>query len=442
MARKHIYDDRWVYSALLPYFILFTRLSYRSFHVKGRKKIPSDGSLIYVCNHTGSLMDPFVQLAAQRGKVVFMARADIFRKPFFAKILHFLRILPVYRIRDGIDAVKGNDKIIAEAVEVLRNRTPLALYPEGTHRTRHSLLRLGKGVFHIALEAERQIAGEWPVYIVPMGIEYGDYFRFRPTVELEIGDPIRVDAFVSDYYANHPSSGEEQNNARLINAFRDHLTDALKPLFTYLPDDDDYEAIWELTKLRTSHRLPMTAHKRKRYNQEEVARLLEMREKQPEAFAELARKALAFREARRKPHVSVYSTFTTNPVIIFLNALLKTLILLLLAPAYLFCGIVGAPTWITGAVLAKLAKDDAWRNTWRFIPNFILTPILTILAAVFTFGKLPWLSALCFTLLTFFAIPIVYDWAEQFRRLRSCWVWLFSPRLREQLKELLPKESE
>ena len=437
MARKHIYDDGVGYTALRLYTSLLTRLSYRTFHVVGRKKIPTDGSVIYVSNHTGSLMDPFVQLAMQRGKIVFMARADVFSKPFVAKLLYFFRILPVYRIRDGFGAVKGNDKIIAEAVGVLRNRTPLALYPEGTHRTRHSLLRLNKGVFHIALDAERQVAGEWPIYIVPMGIEYGDYFRFRPTMEFEVGDPIRVDQFVSDFYANKSSEDEEQNEARLINAFREYLTAALSPLITFIPDDADYEAIWELVKLRTSHRLPLNSFTRKRYNQEEVAKLLEMRENQPEAFAELSEQALAFRSARKKPHVSVFATYTTKPAVILLGALLKSLILLVLAPAYLFCGVVSAPTWIIGATLAKRAKDDTWRNTWRFAPNFILTPILTILAAVFTFGKLPWLAALCFTLLTFFAIPIVYDWAEQFRRLRSNWVWLFRPRLREQLKKLL-----
>lgn len=437
MARKHIYDDGVGYSALRLWTSFFTRMSYRTFHVVGRKKIPTDGSVIYVCNHTGSLMDPFVQLAAQRGKIVFMARADVFRKPFVAKLLYFLRILPVYRIRDGFGAVKSNDKIIAEAVGVLRSRTPLALYPEGTHRTRHSLLRLSKGVFHIALEAEREVAGEWPIYIVPMGIEYGDYFRFRPTMELEVGDPIRVDQFVSDFYANKSSEDEEQNEARLINAFRDHLTAALSPLITYIPDDQDYEAIWELVKLRTSHRLPLTSFARKRYNQEEVARLLAMRDAQPEEFAELCQRALAFRDERHRPHVSVFATYTTNPVSILLNALMKTIILLVLAPAYLFCGAVSLPTWIIGATLAKRAKDDTWRNTWRFAPNFVLTPILTILAAIFTFGKLPWMAALCFTLLTLFAIPIVYDWAEQFRRMRSNWMWLFRPSLREKLDELL-----
>ena len=432
MARKHIYDDGAGYTALRRYITPFIRLSYRSFHVVGLDKIPTDGSLILVSNHTGSVMDPFVQLAALRRKVVFMARADVFRKPFVAKLLYFFRILPVYRIRDGFSAVKGNDKIIAEAVEVLRSRTPLALYPEGTHRTRHSLLRLSKGVFHIALNAERQIEGEWPVYIVPMGIEYGDYFRFRPTMEMEVGDPIRVDRFVSEYYAANAAAGEEQNEARLINAFRERLCEALQPLITYIPDDEDYEAIWELVKLRTSHRVPLSAERRKRYNQEEVARLLVMRGQQPEAFAELADRALAFRAERKRPHVSVFSTFTTRPEIIAPWALLKTLILLLLAPAYLFCGIVSAPTWIIGATLAGRAKDETWRNTWRFAPHFILTPLLTLLAAVFTFGKLPWVAALCFTLLTLFAIPIVYDWAEQFRRVCSSWAWLFRPRQRQQ----------
>lgn len=440
MSRTNIYDDDWRYSLIRKYVRLGTRLCYRKFHVIGKEKIPQDGSLIYVSNHTGSLMDPLVQLAADGNKIVFMARADVFKNPSVIKLLNFLRILPVYRIRDGYTAVKGNDKVIEQAVEVLRSRTPLALYPEGTHRTKHSLLRLNKGVFHIALEAERRMGGKWPVYIVPMGIEYGDYFRFRPTLELEIGDAIRVDEYITQFYAEHASDEEEQNEARLINAFRNTLTDSLSPLFSYIPDDEDYEAIWELTKIFTTQRHPRTPADRKRFNQEEISSLLEMRKNHSTEAAKLFSDALSFKDARQKPHVSIFSTFSTDWKHILLNASLKGLLLLILLPLYLFCGIVTAPIWITGATLAKRAKDNTWRNTWRFAPYIILMPIITILVALFAFSKLPWYIALVFTIFTMFGIPIVYDWAEHFRRLCSDWVWLFSPQLREQLQQIL-KES-
>ena len=46
-----------------------------------------------------------------------MARSDIFKK--FAPIHYFLKILPIYRIRDGIDTLKKNKAV---GVEVYHNR--------------------------------------------------------------------------------------------------------------------------------------------------------------------------------------------------------------------------------------------------------------------------------------------------------------------------------
>ena len=185
--RQHIQDDDRLYTFLLPVVQRATRRCFRRFHVSGWERVPKDGSVIFVTNHTCSLMDPLVMLRAEGRKVVFMARADMFRKPAVARILRWLRILPIYRIRDGVSAVKTNSEAIAEAVGVLRDRCPLCLYPEGTHRPKHSLLPLGKGVCHIAFEAVREIGDKWPVFIVPAGIEYSDYFRFRPDMELQIG---------------------------------------------------------------------------------------------------------------------------------------------------------------------------------------------------------------------------------------------------------------
>ena len=150
--------------------------------IKGKENLPKDGAVIIGCNHTSALLDPLIILRAMNRATVFMTRADIFRKPFMQKIFTFLKMLPIFRIRDGYAAVKQNEEIIAKCGDVLQHGFPLALFPEATHRPKHSLLPLSKGIFHIALEANKRIGHERPVYIVPMGLEYSRYFNDRPTV--------------------------------------------------------------------------------------------------------------------------------------------------------------------------------------------------------------------------------------------------------------------
>ena len=179
--KKKIQDNNVLYSFLRPYVDFCSKHSYRRFEVHGREKLPQDGSLIFGINHSNTLMDALVVLATSRHKKVFMARGDIFANPTVAKILKFLRILPLFRIRNGVAAVRNNTDSMEQAVDVVHDKVGLYLFPEGRHRTKHSLLQLSKGIFHIAMDSNREFGQEQPVYLVPVGIEYGDYFRFRST---------------------------------------------------------------------------------------------------------------------------------------------------------------------------------------------------------------------------------------------------------------------
>ena len=423
--RQHIQDDDRTYTFLLPAVKRAIRRCFRQFHVSGWEKVPQDGSVIFVTNHTCALMDPLVMLLAEGHKVVFMARADMFRRPAVARILRWLRILPIYRIRDGVSAVKSNDKAIAEAVGVLRDRCPLCLYPEGTHRPKHSLLPLGKGVFHIALEAVRELGDAWPVYIVPAGIEYSDYFRFRPDVELQIGDPINVTEFMKGV--------DQENSARAMNTLRERLTLAMRSLFTWIPDDDNYESILELTKLCAAVQKDTSVlNNRRDYNQVFIGKLMAWRENEPEAAKQVFADALQFKNERTRARVSVFSTCYSKGSSLWLSPLLKTLLALFILPIWLPCVLLAFPVWLPAELLAARAKDAAWRNTRRFGVFFVGKPLLTVLVAILSFLFLSRQLALGLTLITLFGIPVdvTYDVAEFLRRLISDWRWLFHPQLR------------
>ena len=218
MSKKErkIQDYDRVYAFLRHYVDFCLRLAYRKIRYVGLEKVPSDGAVIYAPNHTNALMDALVILSMDRKQKVFVARADIFKNPKVAKILRFLKIMPIMRIRDGMDEVRKNTEIIHKSVDVLLDKVPFCILPEGRHQAKHSLLPLSKGIFRIALEAEEIMDGRLPLYIVPVGLEYGNFFRYRSTVLVQIGEPINVSS--QGARLAFPARGDEPDEGRPLRA--------------------------------------------------------------------------------------------------------------------------------------------------------------------------------------------------------------------------------
>ena len=231
---SRIWEKNSGYSILRFYVDGCTRACYR--HLTFSGDLPDDGAVIIAPNHTSTLMDALVILCRRHGATVFGARADIFRKPLIAKILRFLRIVPMARIRDGAESVLKNRETFAEVDDVLAHGVPFCIFAEGRHRPMHSLLPIGKGVARIAFAS----AAKRQTYVVPTGIENGSFFRYRYPNTVTFGDPIDVNAFLKAH------EGCTENET--FHAFRQELGKQISSLITYIPDDENYEAAWEAVK--------------------------------------------------------------------------------------------------------------------------------------------------------------------------------------------------
>ena len=224
-----IQDKDRLYLFLRPYVDWLFRRSYREFHYIGKENIPTDGAIIFAPNHTNALCDAMCILGIDRRQKVFVARADIFKDPKRARILTWLKIMPINRVRDGLDEVRHNDETINKAVDTLRDEVPFCILPEGTHRPMHSLLPLNKGIFRIAL------------------LEYGDYYHLWDSVTVNIGKPINVTEFCRQH--------AELTYPQQMMALREELTLRMRELILWVPDDEHYdENIAKL--LPTKKRLP------------------------------------------------------------------------------------------------------------------------------------------------------------------------------------------
>ena len=223
-----VQDSDWLYAFLRPYVDWLFRRSYRSFRYIGKENIPTDGAVIYAPNHTNALCDAMAVLGIDHGQKVFVARADIFKDPKKAKILNWLKIMPINRVRDGWEEVRHNDETMNRAVDTLRDGVPFCIFAEGTHHPDRTILPLSKGIFRIALQANESFGQEKPIYIVPIGIEYGDFFHLWTNVRVTIGKALDVTAFVRDEGLR--VTGDRDSKPQLMMAMREELTKRMREL--------------------------------------------------------------------------------------------------------------------------------------------------------------------------------------------------------------------
>ena len=402
--RKNIYDKDFGYNILKPIIDWNLKHSYRKLEVKGLENVPTDGAVIVAPNHCNTLMDALVILRAFDNETVFGARADMFNNAFVAKLMYFIRILPMVRQRDGLRNVLKNYETQDIIVDTLKHKVRFCIFPEGRHRPAHSLQVLGKGIFRAALAANANFGEQMPVYILPAGIEYGDYFRYRSTSLVTFGKPINVTEAIKELNLD--------NEAQIMDHLRKDLTARMSELITYINYDENYDAKWALTKVRALD-FKGSLYEKMLNNRAIIADIEKECEADPEKMVAVLDKAAAFEKARRKKGVSIYSFRKKN---LALSVAGKGLAAVLGLPYLLFSGIVVLPQWALAVFLKKSIRDTAFRNTAVFGVklggNLTIGLIYTILA----FCLLPWYWALAFLALAGPAYSYVFDYAEFFRR--------------------------
>jgi len=213
---------------------------YRKVIILGSENINPDDHLIFAPNHQNALMDALAVLFTQKGHLVFLARADIFKKKLIASILYFFKILPVYRIRDGFSSLKGNDEIFTKTIDVIKNKNGLVILPEGDHAGFRRLRQLKKGICRVAFQSDEATGFNLRIKIIPVGIEYSNYRRYRQVLTVVYGKPIEV----SDYYELYKESPE-----RALNELRSRLSLEMKKNMVHIESEEDYEAIDELRSI-------------------------------------------------------------------------------------------------------------------------------------------------------------------------------------------------
>lgn len=229
---KNIEDWSFGYALLRPLVRAVFRLTYRTIEVEGLENIPQDKPIILAPNHQNALTDALTIVYSYNPQPVFLARADIFKKKIIAAILTFLKIMPVFRIRDGFDSLSKNDETFDVCVRLLKKNRTLSLFPEAQHHGQKSMMPHKKAIPRIAFLAGERTNYELDLYIVPVGINYTHYYRFRSNLVIRFGKPISV----KEYY----ELLKNENELVATNALRDRIFTELENVCVHVPHKEFY----------------------------------------------------------------------------------------------------------------------------------------------------------------------------------------------------------
>jgi 1-acyl-sn-glycerol-3-phosphate acyltransferase len=221
----------------IGYLILYTWVKlgmfayYRSRKVHGLENIPKNGPLLFLGNHQNALLDSLQLVLHGVRQPYFLARSDVFANAFLKRFLTFIRMLPIYRIRDGVQSLQANAAIFQKCADLLGRGEALAMFPEGNHSLKRRVRPLSKGFTRIVFKFKEDHL-ESDVYLQPFGVNYQKAGSFPDRTSLYFGQPVSVNDIMA----------KQENDIMVVNELKSKVHRELTGLTTHI-DSTEYERI-------------------------------------------------------------------------------------------------------------------------------------------------------------------------------------------------------
>jgi len=153
------------------------------------------GPLLLACNHPNSFLDAAILADLFEAPVYSLARGDVFKKPFYKRILKALKMFPVYRTSEGAENLGINYETFDECKTVFKKNGVVLIFSEAKCINEWHLRPLRKGTARLSF-------GSWeeniPLEVLPVGINYSSFRRFSKNVFINFGEILSKNDFDLD----------------------------------------------------------------------------------------------------------------------------------------------------------------------------------------------------------------------------------------------------
>jgi 1-acyl-sn-glycerol-3-phosphate acyltransferase len=363
---------------LLKIYVRFAhRLVHKKIIVTGRENLPRNKPLIIAPNHQNALNDPLAVLCNLPIQPVWLARADIFKNRFTRPILKFLKIMPVYRMRDGKENLGKNDQTFTDSIKVLKKNHSLALFPEGAHNFKRQMIPHKKAVPRIVYMAGEQTGFGLDVQVLPVGIYYNHYWNFDRNLIINIGEPIAVNDFKELYQKSEYEATIE---------LKDRLHQAILPLVINIGSERFYECFESIRSLYGKHLLWQKGLRFSTINlfkaeQELVGKLDQLEQENPEATEKLCVDVDRYMADVKKNKLR---DWLIDPKQVSVGKLLLNFLVLIAGfPVFLFGVAMNiVPFVFLDRFVRKKIRDRVFWGSFFFAAGILLFPLVYIIEVI------------------------------------------------------------
>lgn len=176
------------------YIKLAFYFNYKKITVVGYENIPKKGALLFVCNHPNALIDPLMVKTHTYKHMSVLTRAGVFKNKFIIKIFESVKMIPIYRKRDGWNAISKNDAVFNRCYNLLNEKKSILIFPEGSHSILRKVRPLTKGFARIIFGTFDKFP-DAEIQIVPVGLNYSAPTKYPDSVSIHFGEPFNAKDF-------------------------------------------------------------------------------------------------------------------------------------------------------------------------------------------------------------------------------------------------------
>lgn len=175
-----------LYQLLKPFIQLAFFFFYKKIVVKNKHLLQAKGPLLLTVNHPNALLDALLIGLLFKQPIHFLTRGDAFNKSWKRKLLSRLNMIPVYRLRDGIENLHLNEYAFSKSKEVLQNNGIVLIFIEGICKHTHELQPFKKGAARIAFSCWNDGI---PLQVMPISIRYHSLFAYGKQIHVQLQSP-------------------------------------------------------------------------------------------------------------------------------------------------------------------------------------------------------------------------------------------------------------
>lgn len=211
-----------LYSLLKVYARLIIPLYCTKIVVNKKELLKINGPVLFAANHPNSFLDGVILSTLLNETLYSLTRGDVFKNSMVNSILRWVKLLPVYRTREGVHNLSGNYTTFAACHQIFKMKKIVLIFSEASCVNEWHLRPLRKGTARLAFSSWQQGI---ELKVIPLAFNYDSFKKFGKEVHLNFGEEIKKESF-----------NKKDSEGNQLNDFTQQLQQQLQSLVYEAPN--------------------------------------------------------------------------------------------------------------------------------------------------------------------------------------------------------------